>query len=331
MSSVIGTRPLKGKDSLVSIVVRSTFVFVAGASLFLLALAPAPSVQAAATDEQIVASMYPDSLLHDPALKGQTPDDKTYTFVRADLDASGSPDYLVAAYYNGLHDTVRIIRAKATEPPALAGDLKLTYIGGAPADVSVVDLDGDGKPEIHLSLPGGRRTRDWLFKWTNGEIVPFGPTETDLFGRVHTVLGALRILDIDGDGRPELLVPTETGETSTVYKLGANGSYGIAPSAVYYYHLVRGKGDPDALEVPIVVADPGKYTLTIVNGDSRGNNRTTAAYAEVNGEVIFPESAFKKADRVLSASVTLDQSNQFYFELRGAPGSEVSVAITKQP
>jgi hypothetical protein len=68
----------------------------------------------------------------------------------------------------------------------------------------------------------------------------------------------------------------------------------------------------------------------IVNGDSQGVNRSTAAYLEINGVVIFPESAFKKADRVLNATVALHETNELYFELRSAPGSEVTIAITKQ-
>jgi hypothetical protein len=307
---------------------RSTLVIIAGTALALLSSAPAPSVRAASTDDQVVASFYPDSLLRDPVLKGQPPDIKSYQFVRADLDGSGSKDYLVVAYYNGVHDTVRVLKAPAGAAATVAGDLGLNYIGGGPAQVSLIDLDGDGKPEIDLIIPG-RRMAHWLFKWSSGTLKFFGPAEVDAFGRQHTILSDLRVADIDGDGIPELLVPKDDSGYIT-YKL-VNGAYAAATPAAFYYHMIRDKGDPDALDVPIEVPAPGDYIFTIINGDARGSNRTTAAYAEVNGTVVFPESAFKKADRVLTALVTLGASNELYFELRGAPGSEVTVAFTKKP
>lgn len=305
---------------------RSVLVAVAGGALAILPLARPPyAAPTTPTDEQIAASFYPDGLQNDPGLRGAAPDTKTYQFTRADLDGTGSPDYLVVAYYNGLHDTVRIIKTAGVA--SVVGESNLNYIGGSAGQVSVVDLDGDGKPEIDLVLPTSKHSAHWLFKWSNGALRLFGPSETDLFGRQHTVLADLRVVDIDGDGIPELLVPAENDEYRT-YRL-VNGVYAAGPPVAFTYHLLRDKGDPDAIDVPVPAA-PGDYILTIVNGDSRGKNRTTAAYAEVNGTVVFPENAFKKADHVLSAVVTLSGSNELYVESRGTPGTELTVSLVRK-
>jgi hypothetical protein len=282
---------------------------------------------APSTDEQIVASFFPSSLLNDRGRRGHDLDTKEYNFVRADLDGTGSLDYIVVAYYNGLHDEVSVIRATTTAAPAVAADLGLSYIGGALATIEVIDLDGDHKPEIHLSIPLGAGTQDWLLKWSAGALKLFGPTEKDPDGRVFTQLSGLRLVDIDGDGVPELLVPNGLAGLRE-YRYTGTG-YVTAPPVVVTYHIVRTTGDPDALDTGIVVERAGAYVLTIVNGDRDGNHRSTAAYVAVNGEAIFPEGAFKKADRTLTARVSLKETNELYVELSGAPGSELTVTITR--
>jgi hypothetical protein len=291
-----------------------------------LAVTSAAFCAAPPTDEQIVASLFPASLLNDPTFHGHEVDFKQYDFVRADLDGTGSADYLVVAYYNGIHDEVRVIRAVAGSAPSVAADLGLKYIGSAPGHISLADLDGDHKPEILLSIPLPRGSQDWLLKWSPGALKLFGPTKTDRSGRTFTDLYALRLVDVDGDGIPELLVPNNEG--FKVYHFGATG-YVVAPTVITTYHLVRTSGDPDALATGLVVNKPGAYVVTIVNGDAAGNHRSTAAYVEVNGTVLFPESAFKKADRTLTANVPLKDTNELYVELRGTPGSELTVTITK--
>ena len=97
-------------------------------------------VVAPATDDAIVRQFFPAKLTAeiDPDHPVQKVD-----YARADLDGTGRNDYIVAVYYNGMHDVLRvslISPARRDHRGRIAGTLLGSSI--------VMDTDGDGVPEI---------------------------------------------------------------------------------------------------------------------------------------------------------------------------------------
>src|SRR5689334_5512365 len=117
-----------------------------------------PAISRAATDDQLVASMYPSSLLADPVLRSTPPTEQTFFFTRADLDGTGANDYIVAQYYNGIHGDLRVLHVQNGAASVAYDFSTMPYIARPHGEIEAVDLDGDGKPEIHLHFQESRGT-----------------------------------------------------------------------------------------------------------------------------------------------------------------------------
>lgn len=73
---------------------------------------------------------------------------------------------------------------------------------------AAIDIDGDGREELFLG--GGRGQADGLFRFDGSGFVPMGSGYALAKGENDATLGAASI-DIDGDGRVDLLVARESG------------------------------------------------------------------------------------------------------------------------
>ena len=313
------------KESPLAIAARSTVVLVAGAALALLATARAPSVLAA-TDNEIVAALYPDWLVKDVA--PQEPE-RSSRYLRADLDGRGVSDYIVAVYYNGGKDALRVIHVQ-NGTGVVAADLDWHYLGGAQGFTQLRDVDGDGKPEIWLTIPGERTDQDWIFRWSQGGLALISPATADVTGRLRSDISSIELVDLDGDGKLEIVSEVRGGrpfEMST-YKLGASGAYVKGSDALVNRRYVRTEGTPE-VDALALTASPGTYKVTIVNGDASGANKVTSADVTLNGKPVFTESDFKKAARIMRADVSLVEDNVLSIELRSAPGSKFAISVQK--
>lgn len=103
-------------------------------------------------------------------------------------------------------------------PPAFRGDT-LAGLGEPVTEIRAVEVDGNDK------------TRELAVGGKNGRVVVVGAGSADVQAKISAMAGA----DVDGDGRDELLVGTETG---VVHLLTARGDF-LAE--------IRGQGKVDAL------------------------------------------------------------------------------------
>jgi hypothetical protein len=141
-----------------------------------------------------------------------------------DLDGDGHPDVVTA---NANSDTVSLLRNRST-PGNIAFDSKADFTTpDGPLHVKLVDLDGDGKPDVvvecylsqtmsvfrNTSIVGARNSNSLAAR-----------TDFALGGRGHTTA----VGDLNGNGKPDLAVVTELSSLLSVFQ--NNGSPGTFTS-----------------------------------------------------------------------------------------------------
>jgi len=232
-----------------------------------------------------------------------------WSVVVADVNGDGRPDLVVAndcdigsSCNNGVVG-VLLGNGDGTFQTAV------TYASGGIAahSVAVADVNGDGKPDLLVANFCGSSNCD------NGSVGvllgngdgTFQPAMTYGSGLYNAV--SVAVADVNGDGKPDLLVANYCGTSSSCNNNGmvgvllGNGD-GTFQTAVNYdsdgpfsyednlsVADVNGDGTPD-----LVVAHPGSVGVLLGNGDgtfqtavtypSGGADYSTVAVADVNGD-----------------------------------------------
>lgn len=123
------------------------------------------------------------------------------------------------------------------------------------SDVSVADLDGDGHLDyLGVAPEGGRLVPKVLFKNPAGdEVLPIGGPVLEVPQGTVDQRYRTRIADLNGDGRPDLLVATEEESFGTWIAMGIGDSGRSFADAIWQVldleliDDVDGDGDPDVL------------------------------------------------------------------------------------
>lgn len=279
------------------------------------------------TDDDIVRQFYPERLTEESNAdfyEGGPAPFQAYDFAVADLEGTGSDDVIIAAYTNGFSGAVRVLR-KQGGGASLIDEPDLPLLGGVFPYVEPLDLDGDGAPEIVVSLSSARgREADWLFKWSGRGLRLIGPSTADEYGDVSTVLGEAVFVDVSGDGVLEIINPPEEDPSGPfeVFDLDGNRLKPINFVGTY----LRGAGKPTE-SVEIFPASRGDYLLKIINGDAKGDHRVSSAVVRLNGRVVVGPNELSQNVSEISVRVSLQRSNTLGVELRSAPESEITLIV----
>jgi len=163
-------------------------------------------------DAALVQQFFPQDLIDeadaDFGIGGPAPFQAT-DFVAADLNGTGSADFLIAAYTNGFSAVVRVLRRQGTSAMVVA-EPKLPLIAGIYPSISLIDVDEDGRPEVVVGLSSARgAVADWIFKWDGASLVSIGPMQAELDGNGTTVLGDADFVDLTGSGTLQIVNPPE--------------------------------------------------------------------------------------------------------------------------
>ncbi|MEW6486853.1 MAG: VCBS repeat-containing protein [Thermodesulfobacteriota bacterium] len=126
-----------------------------------------------------------------------------------DLDETGAKDYRIVFYTSGASGAVLVFRREVGNYRLIWETGPQRRLGtGVGTGISALDIDGDGRPEIHLSTSTHRAEAHYLFRWDRekNELVsllagedpewPYGA-----FGGSSVVFA-----DFDNDGRLEAMV-----------------------------------------------------------------------------------------------------------------------------
>ncbi len=208
-----------------------------------------------------------------------------------DLDGDGKPDIVVA---NGVSYTVSVFRNTSTAGSITTASFaaKVDFAtGNRPEDVTIGDLDGDGKPDLVVANAFSNSVS--VFRNTStGSITPGSfAAKVDFNTGVNPY--NIAIGDLDGDGKPDLVMANSLDNTVSVLRnTSTTGSITTASFAAKV-DFATGSGpgvvaigdlDGDG-KLDIAVANSGNNTVSVFRNTSTGGSITTASFT---AKVDFP-------------------------------------------
>jgi len=255
-------------------------------------------------------------------------DSTEFSCTQADmlLDGPGTTAYVVAAISYRATGYLAVVRRGGSSLEAVFGPRKLPFIGVGPA-LSSVDLDGDGRPEVVVTLNTAKagRTLTYIARWVGNALVPISPLESD----ARHPLSALYVctfMDIDGDGKPDILNDLGDGETEVFHMI--NGKIVLEGHYYLFQDFERSAGKPQPLlETFDAVNATGLHSLTIVNGDFDGTNRAGAASVKLNGARVIDQSMLHHPVDRVTVPVSLSATNTVEVQIYGDQKAMVWVLV----
>lgn len=119
-----------------------------------------------------------------------------------DMDGDGKADLIIPDYFNNYFTVTR----NTSTPGSISFAAKVTFpwaAGGQPNEVSIGDFDGDGKPDVALGGNGGGAFVSVYRNTSTIGSISFAP-RADFTASIGQGNGN-KIIDIDGDGKPDLI------------------------------------------------------------------------------------------------------------------------------
>ena len=173
----------------------------------------------------------------------------------SDLDGDGKPD-IVVAYYDD--DSISVLRSKCA-PGNMSFEKRIKFAAGRiPSELSVADLDGDGKPDVAVTANGASSV-SILRNISNPGTIAFAP-KTDC--RTGGGPLGIAVADIDGDGKPDIVVANEAGSISVLRNTSIVGTISMSAKIDFL-----AGNDPCRLAVADVDGD-GKPDIVVTNCSS---------------------------------------------------------------
>ena len=189
-----------------------------------------------------------------------------------DIDGDGKADVVVTQFNDGVGTIVSVLRNTSTVGNVTFAPKADFTVGAGPYGVKIGDLDGDGKPELVVTnngtATGDGNTVSVLRNTSTSGNISFAPKVDFTTNNGPRGIG---IGDLDGDGKPDLLISHFGGggsgnTVSALRNSSTTGNISFAPKVDFAVgngaiHLVLGDIDKD-----------GKLDAAVANFGTTGNN-----------------------------------------------------------
>ena len=131
-----------------------------------------------------------------------------------DLDGDGKLDIVVA---NNADSTISIYRNNSISG-SITFDTRVDFtVGSSPYDVAIGDIDGDGKPDLAVTDNVNNTVSVLRNTSTSGSITS-GSFAAKIDFSTGTNPSRVAISDIDGDGKPDLIVNNLDDNTVSIFR-----------------------------------------------------------------------------------------------------------------
>ncbi len=241
----------------------------------------------------------------------------------ADFDGDGKLDLAVANSGNYSGGTGSLVLFKGDGKGNFSQTASFTSTGPSPAWVAAADLNGDGKPDLVVADTGSiSDTSDEgaLYVLLNQGNGSFGQPTVYLAGALP---GALAIGDMNGDGKPDLVV----FDTQGLGVMLGNGDGTFQPAI--YTNTAFGA-------TSIVIADlNGDGEADLIMGSCCGSTEVT--YFQGNGDGTFQPAFYMSAGSSPASVAVADLNGDGSPDLLvaagygGTPGSLIPILSTGAP
>ncbi|GAA0721147.1 hypothetical protein GCM10009105_31210 [Dokdonella soli] len=211
------------------------------------------------------------------ATTGSTP----WSVTAADLNGDGKADLIVGSLSDNTVSVWLNTSAPGAATPSFAA--QQTFATGlGPASVTVADVNGDGKPDLIVASNNDSTVSVLLNTTASGAATPsFAAQRTFATGLAPR---AVTTADVNGDGKPDLIVANYNGGVSVLLNTTAPGAAtpsfaaqqtfatGLGPASVTVAD-VNGDGKPD-----LIVANANDNTVSVLRNTTT-SGATTPSFA----------------------------------------------------
>jgi len=176
------------------------------------------------------------------------------SFRIADINADGKPDIIVVC----ANDLITL--RNTSLPGSISMASALDFYSNTIVDVSIVDLDGDGRPEIVALLNGNEYT---IYRNTsvNGNADGTSFTPTNIYITTNYAPSKIAFGDMDGDGKMDIVVTTQ--------QITPSPAYGYSSVMVYRNTSSVGSISLAAPVTTTVSPYPTALSLSDIDGDGK--------------------------------------------------------------
>ena len=205
-----------------------------------------------------------------------------------DLDGDGKPELVVT---NSFSNTVSILKNTShvgyIDSTSFAPSVDFTT-GLGPVSVAITDINGDGKPDLVIA-DFDAKTISILKNTTTSNTITKSSFATKVDFKVGTCPNALSIGDLNGDGKPDVVVVNQTNNTISILantsKVTAIDSSSLSAQVVLPtngaspYYVSVGNVDSDSLP-DIVVANLISNNISIIKNVYKSGNISTSSFSD---------------------------------------------------